>query len=78
MPSTDEALLVVEGLSSHYGPIRARSDVSLAVRQGELVAIVKNVHLMQAKARLTGQGGAGGDAFDQSGQGGVGGFFFQG
>jgi branched-chain amino acid transport system ATP-binding protein len=40
MPSTDEALLVVEGLASHYGPIRALSDVSLTVRQGELVAIV--------------------------------------
>jgi branched-chain amino acid transport system ATP-binding protein len=40
MPSTDEALLVVEGLGSHYGPIRALSDVSLTVRQGELVAIV--------------------------------------
>jgi branched-chain amino acid transport system ATP-binding protein len=40
MPSTDEALLVVEGLTSHYGPIRALSDVSLAVREGELVAIV--------------------------------------
>jgi branched-chain amino acid transport system ATP-binding protein len=40
MPSTDEALLVVAGLSSHYGPIRALTDVSLTVRQGELVAIV--------------------------------------
>lgn len=40
MPSTDEALLVVEGLTSHYGPIRALSDVSLTVREGELVAIV--------------------------------------
>jgi len=40
MPSTDEPLLAVEGLSSHYGPIRALSDVSLTVRQGELVAIV--------------------------------------
>jgi branched-chain amino acid transport system ATP-binding protein len=40
MPSTDEALLAVEGLSSHYGPIRALSDVSLTVREGELVAIV--------------------------------------
>ncbi len=40
MPSTEAALLVVEGLSSHYGPIRALSEVSLTVRQGELVAIV--------------------------------------
>ena len=31
---------MVEGLSSHYGPIRALSEVSLTVRQGELVAIV--------------------------------------
>ena len=40
MPSTDAALLVVEGLTSHYGPICALSEVSLTVRQGELVAIV--------------------------------------
>jgi branched-chain amino acid transport system ATP-binding protein len=40
MRSTDEPLLVVEGLASHYGPIRALSDVSLTVREGELVAIV--------------------------------------
>ena len=40
MRSTDEPLLVVEGLASHYGPIRALSGVSLTVREGELVAIV--------------------------------------
>jgi branched-chain amino acid transport system ATP-binding protein len=40
MSSTEDALLRVEGLGSHYGPIRALSDVSLRVRDGELVAIV--------------------------------------
>ena len=33
MRSTDEPLLVVEGLASHYGPIRALSEVSLTVRR---------------------------------------------
>ena len=40
MPSTEAALLQVEGLCSHYGPVRVLSYVSLAVRAGELVAIV--------------------------------------
>ena len=40
MPSTEAALLQVEGLCSHYGPVRVLSHVSLAVRAGELVAIV--------------------------------------
>jgi branched-chain amino acid transport system ATP-binding protein len=40
MPSTDPPLLVVDGLTSHYGPICALSGVSLSVHAGELVAIV--------------------------------------
>ncbi|MBP7711189.1 MAG: ABC transporter ATP-binding protein [Gammaproteobacteria bacterium] len=40
MPSTEPALLKVEGLCSHYGPVRVLSHVSLSVRAGELVAIV--------------------------------------
>jgi branched-chain amino acid transport system ATP-binding protein len=40
MPSTDAPLLRVEGLGSHYGPVRALAEVSLTVGAGELVAIV--------------------------------------
>ncbi len=40
MPSTDERLLEVRELSSHYGPIRAIHRISLHVDSGELVAIV--------------------------------------
>ncbi|MCG8429079.1 MAG: ABC transporter ATP-binding protein [Chromatiales bacterium] len=39
MPS-DQPLLQVEGLCSHYGPIQALFDISLEVNPGELVAIV--------------------------------------
>ncbi|WP_275098334.1 ABC transporter ATP-binding protein [Sedimenticola hydrogenitrophicus] len=38
MPS--EALLQVEGLTSHYGPIQALHGISLEVHPGELVAMV--------------------------------------
>jgi len=40
MPSDPPPLLSVDKLSSHYGPIQALHDISLAVNQGELVAMV--------------------------------------
>ena len=36
----NEALLVVEGLASHYGRIQALDGVQLQVRAGELVALI--------------------------------------
>ena len=39
-PSDPTPLLEVEGLTSHYGPVRAIHDISLTVAPGELVAIV--------------------------------------
>ncbi len=40
MPSEARALLQVERLSTHYGPVQALFEVSLQVNEGELVAIV--------------------------------------
>ena len=40
MNSAEPALLEIEGLVSHYGPIRAIHGISIRVQAGELVAIV--------------------------------------
>ena len=39
-PSTDAALLELDGVSVHYGAVVALDDVSLGIRKGEVVAVM--------------------------------------